>query len=42
MQHIREVIEMVLQELVEDQEPVPDDSLGEVAVSSSHQVAITI
>ena len=42
LQHIHEVVQMVLQELVEDQEAIPDEPSEEVIVSSEPRVAITI
>ena len=42
LQHIQEVIQMVLQELVEDQEAIPDEPSEEVIVSSEPRVAVTI
>ena len=40
--HIHEVVQLVLQELVEDQEAIPDEPLNEVIVSSESKVAVTI
>ncbi|PKB64112.1 MAG: hypothetical protein BZY80_03830 [SAR202 cluster bacterium Io17-Chloro-G2] len=42
LQHIQEVIQMVVQELVEDQEAIPEEPLDEVIVSSEPRVAVTI
>ena len=43
LQHIQEVVQMVVQELVEDQEEIPDEpSSKEVSVSSDPRVAVTI
>ena len=42
LQHIHEVVQMVLQELVEDQEAIPDEPSEEVIVSSEPRVAVTI
>ena len=42
LQHIQEVIQMVLQELVEDQESIPEEPSEEVIVSSEPRVAVTI
>ncbi len=42
LRHIREVVRMVLLELVEDQEPIPDESSEEALISSKSKVAITI
>ena len=42
LQHIQEVIHMVLQELVEDQEAIPDEPSEEVIVSTEPRVAVTI
>ncbi len=44
--HIYEVVEMVVQELMEDEEPIPDDLADDLAsddpISSDSKVAITI
>ena len=42
LQHIHEVVQMVLQELVEDQEAIPDEPSEEAIVSSEPRVAVTI
>ncbi len=42
LQHIQEVIHMVLQELVDDQEAIPEEPLEEVIVTSEPRVAVTI
>ncbi len=42
LQHIHEVVRMVLEELVEDQEAIPEEPSEEVIVSSEPRVAITI
>ncbi len=42
LKHIQEVIHMVLQELVEDHEAIPDEPSEEVIVSSEPRVAVTI
>ena len=43
LKHIQEVVQMVVQELVEDQEEIPDEpSSKEVNVSSDPRVAVTI
>ena len=42
LQHIHEVVQMLLKELVEDQEAIPDEPSEEVIVSSEPRVAITI
>ena len=42
LQHIHEVVRMVLEELVEGQEAIPDQPSEEVIVSSEPRVAITI
>ena len=38
LKHIQEVVEMVVQELVEEKEPIPE----EVVVSTEPKVAVTI
>ena len=40
--HIREVVEMVLEELVDENEPIPEEPEGEVTVSVEPRVAVTI
>lgn len=42
LKNIQEVIEMILQELVEDKEPIPEEPSGEVTVSAEPRVAVTI
>ncbi len=42
LKHIREVVEMVLEELAEDNEPIPEEPDGEVTVSIEPRVAVTI
>ncbi len=42
LKNIQEVVEMVLQELVEDKEPIPEEPSEDVFVSSEPRVAITI
>jgi predicted RNase H-like HicB family nuclease len=42
LKNIQEVVQMVLQELVEDQEPIPEEPSGEVAVFPEPRVAVTI
>jgi len=42
LKHIREVMEMVVQELVEDKEPIPEEPSEEVTVSTEPRIAITI
>ena len=42
LNHIQEVVEMVLQELVEDKEPIPEEPSEEVFVSSEPRVAVII
>ena len=42
LQHIHEVAQVVLQELVEDHEAIPDEPPEEVIVSSEPRVAVTI
>ena len=43
LQHIQEVVQMVVQELVEDQEEIPHDTLSSsVDVSAEPRVAVTV
>ena len=42
LQHIKEVIEMVVAELVEDGDPIPEEPKDDVSVSSVPQVAVTV
>ncbi len=42
LKHIQEVVEMVVQELVEDKEPIPEEPAEEVTVSTEPRIAITI
>jgi predicted RNase H-like HicB family nuclease len=42
LKNIQEVIEMILQELVEDEEPIPEEPSEEVTVSAEPRVAVTI
>ena len=42
LKHIHEVVQMVLKELVEDQEAIPDEPSEEVIVLSEHRIAVTI
>ena len=42
LKNIQEVVEMVLQELVEDNEPIPEEPPGDVSLSSESQVAVSI
>ena len=42
LRSIQEVIEMIVQELVEDQEPIPAELAEEVTVSDEPRVAVTI
>ena len=42
LKNIQEVVEMVLHELVEDKEPIPEEPSEEVFVSSEPRVAVTI
>ena len=42
LKNIQEVIEMIMQELTEDSEPIPEEPAEEVTVSTEPRVAITI
>ena len=42
LKHIQEVIEMILRELVEDEEAIPEEPTEEVSVSTEPRVAVTI
>ena len=42
LKNIQEVIEMVLEELTEENEPIPEGPQGEVFVSSEPLVAVTL
>ena len=42
LKNIKEVVEMVIGELVEDKEPIPDEPKEEVSIFSEPQVAVTI
>lgn len=42
MKNISEVVGMVIEELVEDQEPIPEEPAEEVLVSFEPRVAITV
>ena len=42
LKNIHEVIEMVVEELIEDEEPIPDGPAEEVFVSIEPRVAVTI
>jgi predicted RNase H-like HicB family nuclease len=42
LKNIQEVVQMVLQELVEDQEPIPEEPSEEVALFPEPRVAVTI
>ncbi len=42
LKNIQEVVQMVLEELVEDREPIPEEPAEEVFVSSEPRVAVTI
>ncbi len=42
LKHIQEVVEMVVQELAEDKEPIPEEPPEEVTVSTEPRVAVTI
>ena len=42
LKNIQEVIEMIVQELTEDGEPIPEEPAEEVTVSTEPRVAVTI
>ena len=42
LKNIREVVEMVLEELAEDNEPIPDGPEPDVTVFSEHRVAVSL
>jgi predicted RNase H-like HicB family nuclease len=42
LKNIQEVIEMVLEELTEENEPIPEGPQEEVSVSSEPRVAVTL
>ena len=42
LQHIKEVIEMVVGELVEDGDPIPEEPKDDVSVSQVPRVAVTV
>ncbi len=42
LKNIQEVIEMIVQELTEDSEPIPEEPADEVTVSTEPRVAVTI
>ena len=42
LRNIQEVIEMIVHELAEDKEPIPEEPAGEVTVSTEPRVAVTI
>jgi predicted RNase H-like HicB family nuclease len=42
LKHIREVVEMVVEELAEENQPIPEEPEGEVIVSAEPRVAVTI
>ena len=42
MKNIREVLEMVLEDLVEENDPIPEMPEGEGFISADPQVAVTI
>ena len=42
IRNIQEVIELIVQELTEDKEPIPEEPAEEVTVSSEPRVAVTI
>jgi len=42
LKHIQEVVEMVVQELADDKEPIPEEPSEEVVVPTEPRVAVTI
>ena len=42
LRNIQEVIEMIVKELAEDKEPIPEEPAEEVTVSTEPRVAVTI
>ena len=42
LKNIQEVVEMIVQELIEDSEPIPEEPAEEVVVSREPRVAVTI
>ncbi len=42
LKNIEEVVEMVIEELVEDNEPIPEGPAEEVFVSSEPRIAVTV
>ena len=42
LKHIREVVEMVVEELIEDGEPIPESPQEEVVVFTDSRVAVTL
>ena len=42
LKNIQDVVQMVLQELLEDREPIPEDPADDVSVSSEPRVAVTV
>ena len=42
LRHINEVVQMIVEELVEDGEPIPEGPKEEVAVFSDTRVAVTV
>ena len=42
LKNIREVVQMVIEELVEDKEPIPEGPSDEVTVCSQPRVAVTL
>ena len=42
LRNIQEVIEMIVKELAEDKEPIPEEPEEEVTVSTEPRVAVTI
>ena len=42
LQHIREVVEMIVEELIEEHAHIPDEPRADVSVSKEPQVAVTI
>ena len=42
LKHIREVVEMVVEELIEDEEPIPESPQEEGVVFTDSRVAVTL
>lgn len=42
LKNLKEVVEMVVEELIEDKEPIPEEPKERLSISSDPQVAVTI